>query len=202
VFLVTTLLTWQAEDGRGLEGARVLFGHLGFRAQGRMVRPDFTASYRLFVAEDGTLERLSITSDTAERERHLTLNRAGDGYWLLDTGGGGGGSRVSLGGATDVDLAFSPMFNTFPIRRLGLHREAGEHTLPMVFVSLPELRVEAVEQTYRTVSVLDGPEGHAVIEFRWADFVAELVVDADGAVISYPGVASRVSADGVPSAAG
>ena len=144
------MLTWQAEDGHGLEGARVSFAH-GFRAQGRLVRPDFTASYRLVVDEDGLLSRLSVTSDTAQRERNLTMNRTGDGYWLLDTGGGAG-TRAELGGAVDVDLAHSPLFNTLPIRRLGLHREAGEHTLPMAFVTLPELEVQAVQQTYRTVS--------------------------------------------------
>lgn len=189
---VTTMLTWQAQDGAGLEGARVIFTHGGFRAQGRLVRPDFTASYRLFVGENGELDRVSITSDTAERERHLTLNRSSDGYWLVDTGGGTSGRRVDFGGAVDVDLEFSPMFNLTPIRRLGLHREAGEHTLPMVFVSLPTLEVEAVEQTYRTLSVLDGAEP-ATVEFTWDDFRAEIVVDEDGAVLSYPGIGSRMS---------
>ena len=118
---VTTMLTWQAEDGHGLEGTRLLLGSGGgFRALGRMVRTgpdgDYTASYRLVVADDGTVERLSVTSATAQRERHLTLNRTEDGFWLLDTGSGG--TRAPFGGAVDVDLAHSPMFNTVPIRRL------------------------------------------------------------------------------------
>jgi uncharacterized protein len=188
------MLTWQADDGHGLEGARVSFAH-GFRAQGRMVRPAFTASYRLVVDEDGMLSRLSVTSETAERERSLTMNRTGDGFWLLDNGSGGAGTRAALGGALDVDLEFSPLFNTLPIRRLGLHEEAGEHTLPMAFVRLPDLEVQATEQTYRTVSVADG-DGHAVIEFRWADFTAELVVDGSGLVLSYPGVGNRLTSDG------
>lgn len=199
---VTTMLTWQAESGHGLEGARLLLGSGGFRALGRMVRTapdgDFTASYRLVVGEDGTLERLSVTSATAARERHLTLNRTEDGFWLLDTGSGG--ARAEFAGALDVDLAFSPMFNTLPIRRLGLHREAGEYTLPTAVVSLPELDVQVTEQTYRTVSVLDGDDGHAVIEFRSGDVVAELVVDADGVVAGYPGLASRLVSRAVPAA--
>lgn len=189
MFPVTTMLTWQAEDGHGLEGARVSFAH-GFRAQGRLVRPDFTASYRLVVDEDGLLSRLSVTSDTAQRERSLTLNRTGDGYWLLDTGGGAG-TRAELGGALDVDLEHSALFNTLPIRRLGLHKEAGEHTLPMAFVTLPRLEVQDVQQTYRTVSVADDAPG--VIAFSWDDFAADLVVDADGLVVNYPGVAARLT---------
>lgn len=186
------MLTWRSEDGHGLEGARISLSH-GFRAQGRLVRPDFTASYRLVVDEDGLLKRLSLTTDTVERERTLTMNRTADGYWLLDTGGGAG-NRTELGGALDVDVAHSPLFNSLPIRRLGLHREAGEHTLPMAFVSLPDLEVQAVEQTYRTVSVADDADA-GVIAFSSDDFAADLVVDADGLVISYPGVASRLAGD-------
>lgn len=190
------MLTWQAEDGHGLEGTRMLPGHGGFRALGRMVRVEpsggFTASYRLVVGEDGRLSRLSVTSATAERERHLTINRTDDGVWLLDTGTGSGAVRDDCAGAVDVDLAFSPLFNTIPIRRLGLHREPGEHTLPMVFVSLPDLEVRVVEQTYRTISVLD-EAGRAQVGFRSGDVTADLVVDADGVVEAYPGLARRLT---------
>jgi uncharacterized protein len=190
------MLTWQAEDSPGLEGARVLTGNGGLRALGRMVRVEpgggFTASYRLVVGEDGSLARLSVTSATAKRERHLTVNRTDDGVWLLDTGSGTGSIRSDFAGAVDVDLAFSPLFNTLPIRRLGLHRHAAEHTLPVVFVSLPDLEPRVVEQTYRTLSVLDESAGHAEIEFRSGDFAADLVVDVDGLVTAYPGLARRL----------
>ncbi len=195
---VTTMLTWQAEDGAGLEGVRLLLGHGGgFRALSRMVRADFTASYRLVVRDDGVVERLSVTAATAERERHLTMNRTDDGYWLLDTGNGG--SRAEFGGAQDVDLEFSPLFNTLPIRRLGLHREAGDHTLPMLFVHLPDLRVELVQQRYRTVSPLGG-DGTAAVGFAWDDFATELVVDGDAIVQHYPGLA-RLLTPAPPAAA-
>jgi uncharacterized protein len=194
---VTTMLTWQADDGHGLEGTRLNIGAGGgFRALSRMVRVsadgDFTASYRLVVGSGGELQRLSITSATATRERHLTINRTDDGFWLLDTGGSGTGGRPDdFGGALDVDLAFSPMLNSVPIRRLDLHRTPAEHTLPTVYVSLPEMQVSRVTQTYRTISPLDD-SGHALIEFRRADLTVELVVDEDGVVASYPGLATRL----------
>lgn len=187
------MLTWQAEDGHGLEGTRLLLAPGGFRALGRMVRTDpagdFTASYRLVVDDGGRVERLSVTCATAQRERHLTMNRTEDGFWLLDRGSGG--DRGAFGGAVDIDLAYSPMFNTLPIRRLGLQREADEHTVPVVFVSLPDLEVEAVEQRYRTVSVLD-TTGSATVGFTWNDFHADLTVDSEGLVTHYPGVATRL----------
>jgi hypothetical protein len=195
----TGLVTWRSDDGRGIEGSRVLLHDGGLRALGRMVRaghgpaePPFTASYRLDAGDAGRVRRLAVTSATAGRERYLTLNRTDDGFWLLDTGTGGG--RLDVAGAVDVDLAFSPLFNTVPIRRLGLHRAAGDHLLSMVFVSLPALTVEVVEQRYRAVSPLgegDRPD-EAAVGFAWDAFTAELVVDADGVVVSYPGVATRM----------
>ena len=190
---VTTMFTWLGADGRAMESARVLFGGGGLRALGRSVRavpgePPFTASYRLVVNDEGVLTRLAVTTATAERERTLTLNRTEDGYWMLDTGSGGG--RQMFDGALDVDLAFSPLFNTLPIRRLGLQREVGEHELPVVFVSLPELEVKASTQRYRTVTPLN--DGRAVVNFSWDGYSADLVVDADGVVIDYPGLATRL----------
>ncbi|MFR9804948.1 putative glycolipid-binding domain-containing protein [Pseudonocardia sp. RS010] len=193
---MTTMLTWQAEGRPGLEGTRVHFGPgpAGFRALGRIVRPDpegdFTASYSLLVREDGTLGRLSLSSATTGSEKHLTINRTEDGFWLLDDGSGS--ERQDFDGAVDVDLAFSPLFNALPIRRLGAHREAVDREVPVVFVSLPHLEVSLSAQRYRTVRV---GEGHspAVVEFSWAGFRAELEVDADGFVLSYPGLAALVS---------
>ena len=191
---VTTMLTWQAHDGHGFEGVRVHFGSgKAFRALGRIVHADpgggWTASYRLVVRDDGDIERASFTSATAARERHLTINRTEDGYWLLDTGAGG--TRTDFAGAVDLDLAGSVTFNALPVRRLDLNREAGEHTLSVVYVSLPELETSVVQQTYRVVSAGDNP----VIEFRSDDFSSELRFDADGFVIDYPGVASRYEAE-------
>ncbi len=188
------MLTWQANDGHGFEGVRVNFGAgKAFRALGRIVRAepgaDWTASYRLVVREDGDIGRVSFTSATAARERHLTINRTEDGYWLLDTGSGG--VRTDLAGAVDVDLAGSALFNALPVRRLDLHREAGEHELPVVYVTLPELEASVVHQTYRVISTGDNP----VVEFRCDDFRADLHLDADGFVVDYPGVASRYAAE-------
>ncbi|WP_098960256.1 putative glycolipid-binding domain-containing protein [Pseudonocardia sp. N23] len=189
------MVTWQAEDQVALEGARVLIGQTGFRALGRVVRTgpngELTASYRLTVNEDRVVERLSVTAATGDRERHLTMNRTEDGYWLLDDGSGS--TRSDFGGATDVDLERSPLFNTLPIRRLNLHKEPGDHLIPVLFVSLPSLSVELVDQRYRTVSVGDG-DTPAVVNFSSGTFSADLTVDADGIVAHYPGLARRVGA--------
>lgn len=192
------MLAWQGRDGRMLEATRVLLGQGGLRALGRMIRasPDaepLSAEYRLFVDEAGLVSRVTVASVTAARERQVTVNRTEDGFWIIDTSSGG--SRSEFAGALDVDLQFSAMFNTLPIRRLRLHQQASEHEVPMVFISLPELTVELVRQTYRTVSLSD-PE-QPVVGFTWDDFAADIVVDRDGFVIDYPAVTRRLPTFGV-----
>ena len=63
---VTGLVTWRSDDGRGIEGARLLLHDGGLRALGRMVRggngpadPPFTASYRLVAGDGGRVRRLA-----------------------------------------------------------------------------------------------------------------------------------------------
>ena len=186
------MLTWQAHDGRGFEGVRVHFGAgKAFRALGRIVRAepggDWTASYRLVLREDGGVERASFTTATAERERHLTLNRTEDGFWLIDTGSGG--TRTDFSGSIDIDLAGSVTFDALPVRRLDLHTEAGEHTLPVVHISLPALETSVVERTYRGTPTDEG----ALIELSSELGTAELRVDHDGFVIDHSVQATRVT---------
>ncbi|MDQ4117385.1 MAG: putative glycolipid-binding domain-containing protein [Actinomycetota bacterium] len=192
---MATMTTWRSDDpaGPGLKAARVVLGETGFRAVGRMVRTTddgvFSASYRLVVGASGAVERLVVDTAGEDRERQLTITRDDGGVWLADDGSGA--ARIDAGGALDVDLAFSPVFNALPIRRLGLHREKSEHTVPMVFVALPEVTVEVTEPTYRTVRT--GTDGDlAVVGFAAGDFAAEMTVDADGMVLDYPGIALRV----------
>lgn len=197
---MTTMLTWQAEGRPGLEGVRVHFGPgpLGFRALGRMVRPDpagaLTASYNLVVREDGTLARLSVTAATMAAEKHLTIQRTEDGFWLLDNGSGS--TRADFDGAADLDLEFSPLFTSLPVRRLGLHRAVGEVEVPTVVVSLPDLAVTTAVQQFRTVRVGTG-DVPAQVGFTGADLSADLEVDVEGFVISYPGLAALVSSERV-----
>ncbi|MEV1292912.1 putative glycolipid-binding domain-containing protein [Pseudonocardia sp. NPDC049635] len=198
------MLSWRSEPdtGGGLESARITTAGGGFRAVGRMIRgvPGLpggvlTASYRLVVAGDGSLSRLAVDVATAGGEQQLTISRSTDGVWLVDDGSGG--TRGEFHGARDVDLAFSPVFDALPIRRLGLHRDRGEHVVPMVVVDLPTLRVEATEQVYRTVRAGTAAEPAVVgfeaggVSAQAAGTMTQMTVDDDGFVIDYPGLAAR-----------
>jgi hypothetical protein len=189
------MLTWRGVRSTRLESARVLLGAEGrLRASGRIVTAAdgdaeaYNASFELTVDESGALSRLLLRSTTADEERQVQISRSEEGIWLVDYGQGA--QRGSFDGALDVDLEGAVLFNTLPIRRLGLHREPGEHRLPVLFVALPTLTTRLEQQTYRTLDA--GPDQEtAVINYRDADISADLTVDADGLVLDYPGLATR-----------
>lgn len=187
----TRMLAWAGVDCLRLEVARVALGGRGLRATGSMVSVQhdgieaYSASYSLVTDEAGVVQRLTVRTTRAQGEQHVTLTRSEEGIWLVDHGQGA--ARTNYGGALDVALAFSPLFTPLPVRRLGLHRGAARHDLPVVFVALPSLEVYRVSQTYRTVS-LGEP---AVVSISSDSFAAELTVDADGLMLEYPGLAHR-----------
>jgi uncharacterized protein len=189
---MTRMLAWAGVDCLRLEAARVVLGEHGLRATGSLVSTQqegietYSASYSLATDEAGVVQRLTVRTARAKGEQHVTLTRSEEGIWLVDHGQGA--ERTNFGGALDVDLASSPLFNALPIRRLGLHHEIARHDLPVVSAALPSLEVCRVSQTYRTVS-LGEP---AVVGISSDSLEAELTVDADGLVLKYPGLADRV----------
>jgi hypothetical protein len=84
------------------------------------------------------------------------------------------------------DLGFSPLFNSLPVRRDGLHRGGPARDYRMTWVSVPELAVSVSEQRYE-------PLAPGLVRFRSGSFTADLELDGDGFVVRYPGLAERVS---------
>lgn len=185
-----TMITWTGDGATRLEAVRATLGERALRATGSIVSAAddaleaFSASYSLATDELGVFSRLTVRAVTASGEQHVTLNRSEESIWLVDHGEGA--KRTDFDGALDVDLEFSPLFNALPVRRLDLHREPGEHDLAVVFVSLPELRVQLVRQSYRSAT-----PGDRRVAFSAGSFTADITVDENGLVIDYPGIAHR-----------
>jgi hypothetical protein len=192
---VTTrkILTWQGAGTPHLESVRLLAAGTRLKASGRMITAAtgdtdaYSTSFEVSTDEAGTFSRLGLRVTTAEEERQISINRTEDGLWLVDRGEGA--ERSAFGGAFEVDVQNAVTFNAFPIRRLNLHREPGSHTMPRVYLSLPDLSIRVAEQTYTTVSTSD--DG-AVVTFTSGDVTADLTVDDAGFVVDYPGLARRV----------
>lgn len=187
-----SMVTWQCDSPARLESVRLLVSDSRLRASGRIIAAAdetseaFSASFEASVEGD-TAGRLLLRTTTAEDERQISLSRTEDGVWLVDRDGVS--RRDEFDGSVTVAVAGAITFHALPIRRLGLHRVAGEAEIPVVFVALPDLAVSLIQATYRTVSIT---EDGAVIEFACGGTTSTLTVDSDGIVVEHQGIGRRV----------
>jgi hypothetical protein len=201
-------LCWQRIDSTGIEHA-LLDDRSGLYARGTVVGTDplaYNGTYELLADQGWASMRLTVSVEGAGWLRSLKLERAA-GRWHVTAGEQGdldaalmheGRPRADLPGvedpdrltgALDVDLGYSPLTNTLPIRRLGLRTAAAgtTQTVAVAWVLMPSLVVVPAKQTYTVVSA-------GVIRYSSGDFAADLAVDADGYVTHYPGLADLVTA--------
>jgi hypothetical protein len=188
------ILTWRAHDVTRMESVRIQLSGNRIKAYGRIVaaasttNPAFSAAYDLVTDETGATKRLSLTVALAERERQLSIARDEENMWLITGHQGQGQSRGYYEGALDVDMVFSPFFNALPLRRTGLHRRADSVDLPVLYVSLPDLGVSATTISYSSA----GPEAGAGVRVNSPAGETTVIVDNDGFIIDYPGLAERI----------
>ena len=186
------ILTWRSHDGTRIESARIHLTGKRIKAAGRIVaaqsenNPAFSASYDLITDDSGATKRLSLEVSLAERERQLSIARDEENMWLVT--GFEGESRDAYGGALDVDVVLSPFFNTLPIRRLGLNAGAESVTVPVLYVSLPDLSVAAASEKYTSL----GPDAGGTITLKSPAGKVVVAVDDDGFIVDYPGLAARI----------
>jgi hypothetical protein len=92
--------------------------------------------------------------------------------------------EVPLGGADFFDLGWSPLFNSLPVIRDRLLEPGPPRDYLMRWVDVPSLEVSGSEQRYH-------PLGDGVVRFRAGEFTSDLRFDANGFVVSYPGIGVR-----------
>ncbi|MDQ0994136.1 putative glycolipid-binding domain-containing protein [Streptomyces sp. V3I7] len=181
------VITWDVPASRGYETSWVEFDGTALRAHGRAVgtRPEpYWITYALVTSDGYVTRELRVTAESAEGTRSLDLRHDGEGRWTGD-----GEPLPEVDGALDCDLGLSPLTNTMPVLRHALHREPGERAFLMAWVSVPDLAVGPSRQTY---THLRRPGGSGVVRYASGDFRSDLVLDADGCVVHYPGLASRL----------
>lgn len=183
------MLTWRSPDGTRVESARVQLAGNRIKAHGRIVaaasgkHPAFSASYDLVTDDSGATKRLSVNSSTAERERQVSIARDEENMWLITDNDSE--SREAFKGAVDVDVMFSPLFTALAIRRTGLYLKAGSVSLPVVYVSLPDLTVVPASFAYSST-------GGEAITVQSPVAKTTVAVDGDGFIVDYPGLAERI----------
>ena len=199
-------LFWERRDLAGAEHALV-DARTGLYARGTVLAAEpisYTCRYELRTDPSWVTSRFEVSAEGAGWARAVRLELAA-GRWRATTseqgnldaaltaaGHAGAGLPGTedpdlLYGAFDVDLSGSPLTNALPIRRLDLVKaEPGvAHRLSVVWVLLPSLEVVQADQIYT-------PLGDGRIRYASETFSADLVVDDDGFVRDYPGLAGRV----------
>ncbi|HYE21459.1 MAG TPA: putative glycolipid-binding domain-containing protein [Tepidisphaeraceae bacterium] len=174
---------WRRLDVPGVEEARVSRVTGGWELGGALEVEEegVAARLRYRIACDWAWRtRSAVVDGSADgRKVRIDLSADGAGNWVVD-----GVARPELAGALDVDLGFTPATNSLPIRRMGL--AVGEaRDVRTAWVRFPELRVEALEQTYLR-------EGERAYRYRalvdGEVFSARLDVDEFGRVVEYEGL--------------
>ncbi|MGH3967164.1 MAG: putative glycolipid-binding domain-containing protein [Mycobacterium sp.] len=175
-----------------MESVRVQLSGNRIKANGRIVaaatgaHPAFGAYYDLQTDELGASKRFGLTVTLAERERQLSIARDEENMWLVTDQHGE--SREAFDGALDIDVVFSPFFNTLPIRRCGLHEQPDSITVPVIYVSLPEMSLTSAMLSYSSV----GSATTEKIKVHSPVSDTTLTVDADGFIVDYPDLAERI----------
>ncbi len=188
------LLAWErADDDAGHSMARVERRPGGHRFHGVEVLAGpsevLACVFRVDVDSRWVTRAVEVRTVADDGERTLSLAADDARRWLAD-----GRHRPDLDGCLDVDVAATPLTNTFPIRRLARLRPGDEVTTPVAWVDVPSLTVTRVDQTYRRLPDVDGLAAWEYRDDAHGRFT--LTVDDDGLVVTYDGFARRLTASG------
>ena len=178
-------VVWLSEQRQGAERVVLWKTRDGYRVRSDWIGVDdgesIHAVYRLELDQTWLVRKLRVGWSAPAATTRLRVVRNAEGTWSVN-----GQQRLDLISCVDVDIAWSAMTNTLPIRRLGL--QVGEsYELSAAYIAPPNLTV-----------VPDGQRYTRLTSDRWlyesldGDFTAELTVDEGGLVIDYPPLFRRV----------
>jgi hypothetical protein len=141
----------------------------------------FGARYRILC--DGAWRVTAVEVSQIGEDRWIELSHDGAGNWVDSSQN----PMEELKGALDVDISVTPFTNTIPIRRLKLNRGEARELL-VVYVQLPGLTLATDRQRYTCLE----PGKLYRYESLDSEFTRDIEVDADGLVVTYPGLFRRV----------
>ncbi|MGW0182801.1 putative glycolipid-binding domain-containing protein [Nocardia sp. NPDC003345] len=179
---------WRHQGAR--EGFEVLFTtrtSSGYTLAGQTTAVEsgagWTVAYLVAVDDRWRTTTVRASNRTAQGEAHVELERRNGHRWFVS-----GVHRPELDGCVDIDFESSGVTNTLPVHRLDL--AVGDTVaVPAAFVRAGDLGVERIEQTYTRLDD-SGRFGYTSSTF---DFACELIFDASGLIVEYPGIAVRVA---------
>jgi len=174
-------VVWRRLDRPGREAASVrriwsgwrLFGTVELEHDGQKV----CLSHGTTCDPHWRTRDCEVTGFIGDAPVAVHVRRDFSGRWTLDDA-----PVPEVAGCADVDLAFSPITNLLPIRRIALPI-GGSASVRAAWLRFPELTLEVLDQTYTRVE-------HDCYRYESADgtFRSDLAVDENGLVLNYPGL--------------
>lgn len=141
--------------------------------------------YRVDIDKEWQTTRVQAVGVSSIGHRRLSVE-VRNGHWWVD-----GAERPDLDGCVDIDFESSLVTNTLAVHRLELSSSTPVD-VPAAFVRTLDLRVERLEQTYQRGE----PTGSQFV-FDYTsptfDFACQLIFDASGLILEYPGIGHRVA---------
>jgi uncharacterized protein len=200
----TIAVAWSKNEPFGAEYAEIALDDESLSAAGIAIGSDplpYRLDYSLRTGPDYVTTEVDVASRGDGWERSLHLVRSPHGRWTAETSSVGeaplpppGGETEPFDGALDPDLGLSPLFNSMPVLRHRLHAGGAAYDFLMVWISVPDLAIYPSPQRYSYIQTL--ANGDTLVRYESAgegeDFVADIVFDANGIVLDYPGVATRI----------
>ncbi len=182
----TIVARWQDWSGDGIQHLVLREGPEEIVAEAAVLgtAEGFRFAARFRILCDAAWRVRRVEAELIGDDRRIDLQSDGSGHWRDGTGT----ALPQLEGAIDVDLPLTPFTNTLPIRRLGL-RAGQSADLRVVYIILPEFTVTTDPQRYICLE----PGRRYRYQSLDSDFVREIEVDADGLVVTYPGLFRRLA---------
>jgi hypothetical protein len=172
-------IIWRRLDMPGHECVRVFFAEDSWYLEGTSVflyedKP-CRLDYLIECDEKWQTTAADITGWVGEELIDLEIDIDEDRHWFIN-----GKESTEIKGCMDIDLNFSPITNSLPIKRLNIAvgKEAG---VKAAWLRFPSFQFEPLEQTYTRIS-----ETAYRYESGGGDFVRELEVNETGLVTNYP----------------
>ena len=180
----TIVARWQEWSGKGLE-------HLVLREGPDRILAEAVISATVEAYHFAVLYRIECDAGWRVKTTYarvigadaaIDLTSDGAGRWRNSTGM----ALPDLDGAIDVDLSITPFTNTLPVRRLDLS-EGQQADIRVVYLRFPDLNLTIDRQRYTCLK-----RNQYRFESLDSEFTCDIDTDADGLIVTYPGLFRRV----------
>jgi len=169
-------IRWHGVDPITLEHCHVISTDRDTRIRGTIITPAYGLFYRIKLDDTEHVRTVKLERTDG---RILELFSDGAGTWSDDRAE----PLSALRGCIDIDIWPTPLTNSLPIWRMEWVDEKPQ-AFAMAWIDADTMTVKRAEQIYTRLDATH-------FRYQSADFERVLEIDADGLVVTYPGLFER-----------